>query len=95
MFIYTNHTRHQQIRASERIQRDVGCGEHAVTIVHDEDETKREDGDHVQRERHEEEEEVAIVAPTHAIVHPRTVMVKRLQQQSTSHIVTCATFMKL
>lgn len=42
-------------------------------------ETKCEDGDHMDAEGTQEHEEIAIVATTYAIVDPRAVMVKCLQ----------------
>lgn len=37
------------------------------------------DGRHVDRQRNEEQEEIAIIPSTDAVVHPRTVMVERLK----------------
>ena len=39
---------------------------------------KAENGGHVDRQREQEQKEVAIVAPSDAIVDPRTVLIERL-----------------
>lgn len=41
-------------------------------------ETQRENGRHVDRQRDEEHEEVSVVSATNAVVDPRTVMVEHL-----------------
>ena len=46
----------------------------------DMDETEHKDGCHVDRQRDEEHEEVAIVAPANAVVHPWTVVIKHLRK---------------
>lgn len=43
-----------------------------------------EHGRHVKRERQEEEEKVAVIPPSDAIIHPRTVMVECLSEKTTT-----------
>lgn len=50
----------------------------AVLVVQDVDQAQGKDGDHVRAQKDQEEEEVAVVAPPDAVVHPRAVVVKRL-----------------
>lgn len=49
-----------------------------VHVVQDVYEAEREDGDHVKRQRQQKQEEVAVVSPPDAVVHPGTVMVEIL-----------------
>ena len=49
-----------------------------IPVVQDVDKAQHEDGGHVDRERDEEHEEVAIVAPPDAVVDPGAVVVKDL-----------------
>lgn len=50
----------------------------AIAVVQDVHEAHGEDGNHVGAEKDQEEEEVAVVAPPYAVVHPGTVVVERL-----------------
>lgn len=47
-------------------------------MVQDVYEAKGEDADHMNCQRRQKQEEVAVVAPPDAVVHPGTVMVKVL-----------------
>lgn len=49
-------------------------------VVHYKIEAEPKDAQHVDGQRDEEEEKEAIIPPPDAIVHPRTVVVERLQQ---------------
>lgn len=51
----------------------------ALPMVEDEEQAEAEHGHDVSRQRQEEEEEVAVVPPADAVVDPRTVVVKVLQ----------------
>ena len=73
-----------------RIREDVVEREEPVPVVEHEDERQPKDAEHVQREREEEEEEVAVVTPPHAVVHPRAVVVERLQHTPSSYCKTAA-----
>ena len=42
------------------------------------DETEDKDPDHVDGERDKEHEEVSVVPPAYAVIHPRTVMIEYL-----------------
>ena len=44
------------------------------------DETQSKKAEHVQGEGNQELEKVAIVSPSHAVVHPRAVMIKHLNR---------------
>ena len=57
---------------------DGGLGE-GVPLVEDVDEAHDEDGGHVGREGEQEHEEVAVVSPPDAVVHPRTMVVEDLR----------------
>ena len=59
-------------------------------MVEDVDETEDEDPDHVNGERYEEHEEVSVVSPSNAVVHPRTVMVEYLNAVVADTAVTTA-----
>lgn len=48
-------------------------------MVKHEDEAQAEHANHVTGEGQQEEEEVAVVTPSDAVVHPRTVVVKILR----------------
>lgn len=48
-------------------------------MVQDVYEAKREHADHVKRQWQQKEEEVTVVTPPNAVVHPGTVMVKVLE----------------
>lgn len=50
----------------------------AMAVIQDVHEAHGEDGNHVGAEKDQEEEEVAVVAPPYAVVHPGAVVVKRL-----------------
>lgn len=43
-----------------------------------------EDGRHVDRQRNEEQEEVAVIPSTDAVIHPRTMMIERLTKHNKS-----------
>ena len=49
--------------------------------MEDVNEAEDEDGGHVDRERDQEHEEVAIISTSDALVDPRTVMVKYLWKE--------------
>lgn len=48
-------------------------------IVHDVVQAESEYAQHMNAERYKEEEEEPVVPPPDAVVHPRTVVVKRLE----------------
>ena len=62
----------------ERIPDDVGDFGKVVLVIPDKDHAEPEDAEHVNGEREKELEEEAIVPPTDAVVHPRTVVVECL-----------------
>lgn len=64
---------------SKRIRHNRLNHRQGLVVVHDEVQTEPEDAQHVYGERDEEEEEEAVVAPPDAVVHPRAVVVERLE----------------
>lgn len=50
-------------------------------MVQDEEQPKPKDTHDVSCQREQEQEEVAIVPPAYTVVHPRTVVIKVLQQE--------------
>ena len=62
---------------------DAGRGGEVSAVVEHVDEAEDEDGRHVEREGDEEHEEVAVVAPPDAVVHPGAVVVENLREETT------------
>lgn len=54
-----------------------------LPVVEDKDEAKGENSHHVDAQRQQEKEEVAVVPPSDAVVHPWTVMVEVLRRSYT------------
>jgi hypothetical protein len=50
-----------------------------ILLVEDVNEAEDEDGRHVNRQRYEEHEEVPVVTPADAVVHPRAVVIENLK----------------
>ena len=50
-----------------------------VPVVKHVDEAEDEDGSHVNGERDQEHEEVAVIPPADAVVHPRAVVIEDLE----------------
>lgn len=50
-------------------------------MVQDEEQPKTEDAHDVSCQREQEQEEVAVVPPAYTVVHPRTVVIKILQEE--------------
>lgn len=57
----------------------------SLPVVEDKDEAKREDSNHVDGQRQQEEEEVAVVPSSYAVVDPGTVVVKVLKKEEGSY----------
>lgn len=57
-------------------------------MVQDVYEAEGEDADHVNRQRQQKQEEVAVVSPPDAVVHPGTMMVKVLRGEITLTQIT-------
>lgn len=49
-----------------------------LLLLEDVDQREREDAQHVDRQRDQEEEEEPVVPPADAVVHPRTVVIECL-----------------
>ena len=58
---------------------DAFRGRQVAPVIEHVDEAEDEDGCHVEREGDEKHEEIAVVAPADAVVHPRAVVVKYLE----------------
>jgi len=54
---------------------------HALAMEEDKEQAKAKHGHDVSRQRQEEKEEVTVVSPADAVVHPWTVMVKILHKE--------------
>lgn len=52
----------------------------SLSVVEDEDEAEGENSHHVDAQRQQEKEEVAVVPPSNAVVHPGTVVVEVLRR---------------
>lgn len=52
-----------------------------LCVVQDEEQPKAEYAHDVSCEREQEQEEVAVVPPAYTVVHPRTVVIKILQEE--------------
>lgn len=52
-----------------------------LCMVQDEEQPKTEDAHDVSCQREQEQEEVAVVPPAYTVVHPRTVVIKILQEE--------------
>lgn len=52
-----------------------------LCVVQDEEQPKAKDTHNVSCQREQEQEEVAVVPPAYAVVHPRTVVIKILQDE--------------
>lgn len=62
--------------------RDSGVqGSKALSVMEDKDEAERKNSNHVDAQRQQEEEEVAVVSPSNAVVHPGTVVVEVLRRE--------------
>ena len=64
-----------------RIPDNVVGGDEVGFVVKHIHQAEGEHAEHVQRQRVQEEEEVAIVTLANTVVHPRTMVVKRLQSK--------------
>jgi len=58
----------------------IRCGENCF-VVQNVNHTERENTEHMKTERDEKLEEVAVITTTNAVIYPRTVVVKHLQNR--------------
>lgn len=75
-------------RVSTRIRDSAVQLPQFIHVVQDVYEAKGEDTDHVTCQRQQKQEEIAVVSPPDAVVHPRTVMVKVLRRDDVKRKIT-------
>lgn len=81
-FIVASFTEKKKHRQVPRIRDKAVQAPQVILVVQDIHEAQGEHANHVNGERQQKQEEVAIVPPPDAVVHPRTVMVKVLGRKT-------------